>query len=548
MTGAPEEGRASIRPRDSRLECDYLVIGGGTAGCVVAGRLAADPARRVILLEAGPPDDDMVLRIPGALALTATAPRFNWSMHTEAEPEMGGRQLLLSQARVLGGGSSINGMVYTRGQPWDYDHWSQLGATGWSWNEVLPFFRKTEANERGANPWHGADGPLGISRGRATLDICEPFLEACAALGIHTVDDLNAGDCDGVGYYDTFVHAARRSSSARAFLRPAPANLSVVTGAQATRILIEAGTARGCEYLHQGQRLQVRAAAEVVLCAGAIRSPQLLMLSGVGRAETLHALGLAVQADSAEVGANLQNHVAYKMTWTCTRPITAYRYMNPWRAIGSGLEYFLLKRGYLAHAATPLGGYYRSDPSLREPDLQFFMNPAVVGRLDQGLRKLLPREHGFSVFVNQGRPWSRGEVRLASADPLAQPRVHGRYFSDKRDLDVLVQAADMMRGIAARQPLAPLVGKELLPGDGVRSRAELEAHVRANASNHWHVAGTCRMGSDADAVVDPRLKVRGVDGLRVADASVMPTLINGNTAAPVIMIAEKAADMIAADA
>jgi choline dehydrogenase len=457
---------------------------------------------------------------------------------------------MLSQARVLGGGSSINGMVYTRGQPWDYDHWADLGAAGWSYADVLPLFRKSEASARGADTWHGADGPLGIARGRATLELCQPFLEACAEAGIANVDDLNAGDCDGVGYYDTFVRAGLRSSTASAFLRPARArpNLGIITGAQATRLLIEGGRARGCEFLRDGRLKQAHAAAEVVLCGGALRSPQLLMLSGIGPADALRALGIAVLTNAPQVGANLQNHVSYKLTWSCSRPVTAYRYMNPWRAIGSGLEYFALRRGYLSHAPTPLGGCFRSDPALEVPDVQFFMNPALVGPLDQGLRKLLPRRHGFSVFVNQGRPRSRGEVRLASADPLAAPRVHGRYLSDPRDREVLARSAEIARGIARQEALAPYVEAELSPGPAVRSRADLEAHIRANAGNHWHVCGTCRMGSDGEAVLDPRLRVLGVAGLRVADASVMPAMPNGNTAAPVIMIAEKAAEMIAADA
>lgn len=530
-------------------ECDVLIVGGGTAGCVLAARLSEDPACRVVLLEAGDADRHPLLAIPGATAITATVPRFNWSLATEAEPAMQDRKLFISQGRVLGGGSSINGLVYTRGQPWDYDHWRDLGATGWGFDDVLPFFRKSETNEHGASHWHGAAGPVKIARGRSDLEICEPFLAACGAAGVPVVDDLNVGQSDGVGYFDSFIHRGRRSSSASSYLRPAlrRPNLTVVTNALATRLILDGERVAGCEYTRHGATCNALAATETVLSAGAIQSPRLLMLSGIGHAAKLEALGIKVAADAPEVGANLQNHVALKLTWTCVKPITAYRYLNPWRAAASGMQYLLARSGYLAQLPTPIGGFLRTDASLPCPDIQIFINPALVGRVDQGLLNMLPKEHGFSVFVNQGRPWSRGEVSLSSSSPAAPVRIEGRYLTDRRDREVLARGVEMMRDIVQGGPLAPTLGKQLLPGDAVRSRADLDAFMTANASNYWHVSGTCRMGSDATSVVDPRLRVRGVRGLRVADASVMPTLINGNTSGPIMMIAEKAAAMISED-
>ena len=529
--------------------CDYLIVGGGTAGCVLAARLSEDPACRVVLLEAGDADNHPLLAVPGATAITATVPRFNWSLATEAEPEMADRKLFISQGRVLGGGSSINGLVYTRGQPWDYDHWRDLGATGWGFDDVLPFFRQSETNERGASHWHGDAGPVKIARGRSDLEICEPFLAACGAAGVPVVDDLNVGQSDGVGYFDSFIHRGRRSSSASSYLRPARQrpNLTVVTNALATRLILDGDRVAGCEYTQNGVTCSALATTETVLSAGAIQSPRLLMLSGIGHAAKLEALGIKVAAHAPEVGANLQNHVALKLTWTCVKPITAYRYLNPWRAAASGVEYLLARSGYLAQLPTPIGGFLRTDSSLPCPDIQIFINPALVGRFDQGLLKMLPKEHGFSVFVNQGRPWSRGEVSLSSNSPTAPMRIEGRYLSDRRDRDVLARGVEMMRDIVQGGPLAPTIGKQLLPGDAVRTRAELDAFITANASNYWHVSGTCRMGSDDDAVVDSRLCVRGVRGLRVADASIMPTLINGNTSGPIMMIAEKAAAMMRED-
>ncbi len=534
----------------SFIDCDYLVIGGGTAGCVVAARLSENPDNRVVLLEAGEPDSNPLIAVPGALPITGTAGRFNWSSYTEAEPEMDGRKLFMSQGRVLGGSSSINGMVYTRGQPLDYDQWRDLGAIGWGFEDVLPLFRKSEDNERGASRWHGVGGPMAVSRGKSELPICDEFFAAASAAGFPIAEDFNSDQQEGFGYYDTTVGRGRRASTAAAFIRPARRrkNLLVITSALAQRLIVTGGRARGCEYLQHGSVREVRASREIVVCNGAIRSPQLLMLSGIGPAAQLRPLGIGVVHDMPGVGANLQNHVACKLQYTVNKPITGYSYLNPARALRTGLEYVLTRGGYLGHSPTPMGGFLRTAHATNAaPDVQLFLNPALVGKLDQGLWNLLPKEHGFSSFVNQGRPYSRGEIRLASTDASDQPRIIGNYFSDPRDIEVLADGIEMMREAVMGGRLRPLVEREVLPGEAVRDRAGLKTFIRQNAGNHFHVAGTCRMGEDAEAVVDSRLRVRGLDGLRVADASIMPTLMNGNTAAPIVMIGEKAAEMILAD-
>lgn len=530
--------------------CDYVVIGGGAAGCVVAARLSENPDCTVVLLEAGPRDLNPLLTVPGALPVVAAAQRFNWQDRTEAEPELGNRALPLSQARVLGGGTSINGMVYTRGQPGDFDRWRDLGCPGWGYEDVLPFFRRSENNERGADRWHGVDGPLRVTRGQSPLPLCEAFLAAGEAAGYRRVDDLCGDEQEGFGYGDVTVADGRRTSASTAFLKPAERrpNLTVVVGAQVSRIVVERGRAVAAEYCRDGAVHRLCAEREIVLCAGAIRSPQVLMLSGIGPAEELRRHGIAALHDAPEVGANLQNHVATKLQYAVTEPVSAYRYLNPGRALATGAQYAFLRGGYLAIAPTPICGFFRSDDGLAEPDMQVFMNPALYGRIDKGLYDLLPKQHGFTLALNQGRPWSRGDVRLASADPADAPRIFGRYFSDPRDLAALARAVARMRDLVLSGPLRRMVERELLPGPEVKGSDGIAADLRRNAGNHFHVAGTCRMGEDAGAPVDVRLRVKAVDALRVADASVMPALVNGNTAAPVMMIAERAAEMMAADA
>jgi choline dehydrogenase len=529
------------------LEFDHLVVGGGSAGCVVAARLA-EQGGRVLMLEAGPSDRSPLFSTPGASAFAAASRRVNWNYETEPQPALEGRRFYLSQGRVLGGGSSINGMVYTRGAPHDYDAWREAGCAGWGYEDVLPFFRRSEANERGQDAWHGGAGPLGVSKGRSSLPICGLILEAAAQAGYARVEDFARQGADGFGYYDFTIAGGRRASTSAAFLRgrpgaPAP---TVFAGAEVRQILIENGRAVGAAFRRGGEDLVVRVAGEVILCAGAINTPKLLMLSGIGPGDHLRRLGVDVRLDQPQVGRNFQNHIAYKLAYATGAPVTGYRYFHPLTGGLAAGRYLMGGAGFLAEGSSPVGGFFRSDESLAHADLQLFAPPVVVGMMGKGLRALLPREHGFSWFVNQGRPASRGFVQLRSADPRDPPVVEPRYLSEPDDLERLVRGIERLRHIAAQPALAKVVSREIRPGPEAVTPDELRASIRRFASNHFHVAGTCRMGpSPETSVVDPELRVHGVLGLRVADASIMPELVNGNTNAPVIMIAERAAAFIA---
>jgi len=531
------------------LEFDHIVVGAGAAGCLLAARLA-ERGLRVLLLEAGPRDRSPILAIPGASAF-AGAKRFNWAYESEPQPELEGRRLYLSQGRVLGGGSSINGMVYTRGFPHDYDGWRDDGCEGWGYADVLPYFRRSEASERGAGPWHGGAGPLAVTKGRSSLDICARILEAADQAGYARIEDFAGPDADGFGYYDFTISQGRRVSSSAAFLRrrdgaPGP---TVIVGAEVARVLTENGRAVGVAFAADGMAQTARAAGEVILCAGAINTAKLLMLSGVGPADHLRALGVPVTLDQPQVGRNYQNHLSYKLAYATRRPITGYRYLNP--AIGAleAARYLAGRTGFLAEGSSPVGGFFRSDVTLEHPDLQLFSPPVVVGLMGAGMRALLPSEHGFTFFVNQGSPASRGEVTLRTADPRDAPVIEPRYLSEPSDLEALVLGGERLREIAAQPGLAGVISREILPGPTVVSRDDLKADLRRRAGNHFHVAGTCRMGPSGDvSVVDPQLRVHGLPGLRVADASVIPKLVNGNTSAPVMMIAERAAAFIGGEA
>ncbi len=525
---------------------DYLVIGAGSAGCILAARLSEDPGMRVWLGEAGGPDRDPLLGVPGLLFRTSTSPRFNWSYMTEPEPGLGGRRLFWAQGRVLGGSSTINGMIYIRGHPREYDLWRQDGCEGWGWDDVLPHFRATERNERGAGPYHGGDGPLPVTRGDPRLPICELFLGAMRRAGHSILDDFNGGSMDGFGHYDRTIGAGTRQSVATSFLRPAAGrrNLTVETHATVLRVIVEHGRARGIELSRNGALQRLYAEREIILCGGAINSAKLLMLSGIGPAAHLRAHGITIVQDAPGVGGNLQNHLCYRMQYACSAPVTAYRYMHPVRGAVACLDYALRRRGILSQTTVATGGFLRTEPGLEMPDAQVQLGIGLIGNVGASAWQRLPRREGFTLVVNQGRPHSRGTVRLRSPDPAAPPVIAPRYLHDRRDLALLMRAARQMRDLMRDGELRRVISKELAPGAAADSDAGLEADIRARASNAFHPVGTCRMGGDAESVVDPKLRLRGIAGLRVADASIMPTLINGNTNAAAMMIGEKAAAML----
>lgn len=529
-------------------EVDYVVVGAGAAGCVVAARLGEDRSLRVALLEAGGRDDAAIMRIPGANVITGSDPRFNWSYETEAVPELGNRRLYWAQGKVVGGSGSINGMMYMRGHAGDYDRWAAGGATGWAYRDVLPYFRKAETNERGESELHGGSGPLQVTAGRGTAPVCDLFLDAAATAGFGVADDLNAEQAEAFGHVDLTIGRGMRSSTSAAYLRPAMrrGNITLLVHAMATRVVVEAGEARGVDYVQNGETRHIVAARGVVLCGGTVNTPQLLMLSGIGEAAHLRQHGIAVVADSPQVGRNLQNHPMYKLMFATTAPVSAYSYVRPLGAVTAGARYVFGRRGVLSRGLFPTSGFFHADPGDPLTEIQVCMAPALVIRRKPGVLGILPTEHGFTLLLNHGAPFSRGAVRLKSADPLAHARIAPNYFSDPRDIGVLARGARRVHEIVRSRPLAGVLGRELQPARPTRTIGEIEDDIRATTTTHYHAVGTCRMGSDDAAVVDTQLRVRGVSRLHVADASIMPVLVNGNTYAASIMIAEKAADVIRA--
>jgi choline dehydrogenase len=520
------------------MEYDYIIIGGGSAGSVIAARLSENRGVRVLLLEAGGRDRHPLYHLPAGFA-KMTKGIGSWGWQTVPQKHMNGMSIRFTQAKVIGGGSTINAQIYTRGNPLDYDEWRQMGCEGWSYDDVLPYFRKAEDNDTHNNYYHGKGGPLGVSQPAAPLPICEAWFAAADEIGIPRNYDMTGPRQDGVGYYQLTQRNARRSSAAMAYLRPARnrPNLTVRTGAQTRRILIEKGRAVGAELMDGTTH---RATREVVLSSGTIGSPRLLMLSGIGPADHLKSVGIAPIIDQPGVGSNLQDHLDLFVIAECTGEHTYDKYAKPFWSAVAGLQYLFTRKGPVASSLFETGGFWYADENARSPDIQFHLG--LGSGIEAGVAAM---PHG-GVTMNSAhlRPRSRGTVRLASSDPSAAPLIDPNYWADPYDREMSIRGLKLAREIMRQNALKPFVLAERLPGPDVTTDQDYFTYACKNAKTDHHPAGTCRMGVDRAAVLTPELKFNGIEALRVADASIMPSLISSNTNAAAIMIGEKAADMI----
>jgi choline dehydrogenase len=524
------------------LEADFVVIGAGSAGCAVAARLSEDPATRVLLLEAGGEDRNRWIHIPLGFGKTFADPSVNWCYETEPDEGAAGRRIFWPRGKVLGGSSSINGMVYIRGQAEDFDHWRQLGNAGWSFADVLAYFKRSEHQMRGADAFHGEGGPLCVSD-PDRHPLCEAYIAAAVALGYPRNDDFNGAKQEGVGYHQTTTRAGRRCSTAVGYLRPAMqrANLSVVTGALSEKILFEGRRASGVLFRRGGSLETARARREIILCGGAVNSPQLLLLSGIGPQDQLAEFGIPIVHHLPGVGESMQDHYSAPIKLKCRQPITVNDVMlSPARKVKAGLEYLLFRKGALATISGPAALFARTRPEVASPDIKCSIAPFSADRPQDNLHPW----SGFTLIAYQLRPESRGRIRLKSGDPAAAPAVYPNYLATETDQRTLVEGLKILRRILARPEMAPFVAAEFQPGPQVQSDDALLDYARRYGGTVFHPTSTCKMGGDAMAVVDSELRVHGIAGLRVADASIMPTVISGNTNAAAIMIGEKCADLV----
>src|ERR1700682_3323952 len=529
------------------LEFDYVIVGAGSAGCVLANRLSADGRNSVLLLEAGPKDTNLWIHVPLGYGKLFKEKTVNWMYQTEPEPGLNGRQVFQPRGKVLGGSSSINGLLYVRGQHEDYDRWRQHGNAGWGYEDVLPYFKKAENQQRGADTYHGVGGPLPVSDWRHADPLSEAFVVAATETGIPTNPDFNGATQEGAGFFQTTTRRGRRASTAFSYLRPARGrgNLHVETDALAQRILFEGRRARAVEY-RQGSSLRtVPARKEILVSGGAYNSPQLLQLSGVGPAELLKQHGIDIVLDAPGVGNDLQDHMQVRLVMRCAQRVTLNDIVNhPVRRVMAGVQYAALRKGPLTIAAGTSGAFFKTNPRLASPDIQIHFLPFSTDKMGEKLHSF----SGFSASVCQLRPESRGSLRIKSADPTVPPEIRINYLATETDRAAFIEGLKVLRKILSAPALKPYVAEEVAPGPKVSSDEELLSFCRQTGSTVYHPTSTCRMGNDPLAVVDQRLRLRGIEGLRVVDASVMPDLMSGNTNAPTIMIAEKASDMILEDA
>jgi len=527
---------------------DYVIIGAGSAGCVLANRLTEDPQVKVLLLEAGGKDNSILVKMPaGVGSLIGKPGTYNWGFWTEAEPNLENRKLWWPRGKGWGGSSSINGMIYIRGHARDYDQWRQMGLQGWSYRDVLPYFKRSESLEGGGDAWHGGDGPLKVSKASTPNPIYSATVEAGRQAGFKVTSDFNGFQQEGWGPYQLTIHDGQRWSAARGYLHPALArqNLTCITGARTSKIVVENGRATGVEYIDtkSGQKHVVHADKEVLLSAGAVQSPQILLLSGIGDPEELGKFGIPVVKALKGVGANLQDHLDVTMSWECPQPITAHSLRKGLiKTLAIGMNYAFFGKGLGRQQFLESGAFLKSRPDLDRPDLQIHTVAAIM----QNHGNTAVPKDGFTFHVCQLRPESRGRVGLRSANPTDDPAIFANYLATEEDRRALREGVRMMRKVAAQSALDPYRTEELFPGKDVETDEQIDAWIRKHSETIYHPVGTCKMGADGDemAVVNGELKVRGIEGLRVIDASVMPTLVGGNTNAPTIMIAEKAADLI----
>ncbi|MDX2201431.1 MAG: choline dehydrogenase [Hyphomicrobiaceae bacterium] len=527
---------------------DYIIIGAGSAGCVLANRLSEDPTVQVALLEAGGRDVNPWIHVPAGYYRNFNNPAITWQYGSGPEPHLDNRIVPWPRGKVLGGSSAINGLLYVRGQHQDFNVWRQLGNVGWSFADVLPYFKRAEDQERGEDEYHGVGGPLGVSNVRLSQNaICEAFIAGCEAAGVPRNDDFNGAEQEGVGYFQLTNRNGRRCSSAVAYLNPARSrpNLTIITRAEVEGLMLEDKRVTGVRYAQHGAPKVAHAAREVILSAGAIGSPQILELSGIGASQVLGAAGVAVRHELPGVGENLQDHLQIRFIYRCKISGSLNEvWHSPVARLKAGLEWMTRRRGILTIGAGAVGAFAKSRPGLEEPDIQFHFLPLSADRPGQGLHPF----KGVTVTVCQLRPESRGSIHIKTRHAEDAPAIVSNYLAAELDRQVLLDGMKLVRRCVTQKPFAQHVEVEHLPGPEVTTDAALMAYARAYATTVFHPCGTCKMGSDPMAVVDARLRVRGLAGLRVADASIMPTMTSGNTNAPTIMIGEKASDMIREDA